>query len=915
MNGAVDKVTLVQGATVLDYWVADKSKIRLQVASDSGLPADEAPQNVRRISLLNLSKGIGLDRIPGPGGSYRLNTGWDTRWPGRLLLWPQALLVATIDVTDAPPTYNGRQGGVVICNQTDAEDYQVFAQFGDRVVRITSPTAASPTATEVYNHGSALVGIGVGYNTPLTPTGETSVIVGDALGAVTSWQETQDGTTWAAWSPGGLNDDPQNGNAFITVPSSFRLWWIETRTGDWRIQNFTEPNITGSTLVRTIDKAFLRPRFLGIGIDSSDTPTIRYTENTPKRFEGLLSDMGINALSVTSWYKREIYTYKSMLLFTNPAQTSGGVIPYQDRGTLANPNWPGIFGQQYVSAYAMGIALGGDAFSGSVEQFLSLISPHSPVSEVITLDRQQGLPTEYLGFLMGIKARPFDMYMFLEQGTGDFPTADPNGTQITWLMELAADTMSFHPIAKFIGAALWFGLAVVEQYVWALVKTGSTQAKLYRIARGRSPGVVGTDNFEGFVPTAAQFTAANSEFLSIADNTALSMGDIDMSGGTWVYLDSTPASGATMGILGKWSAGNLEYLLQVDNTGGTIRFQFLVRNTADTTTTTVTATTFGTPSTATFYFVQFYHDATANTIGIAVNDGAFNTTSTAGGVRDGTAAFEIGRHTASNYLNGRVDATFLTKRTLTAAEWTYMYNSGNGRGYQNIYAALRTSMVAWWELDETSGTRRDYSGTNTLADNATVTSNPGILSGPIARLEMPWMVLGPYSQSGLMLYIAARGRMTNMNIRVSMITALDGAETVLGVLTASNDEITVPANTTYSQVRLIFEAWRDSGGAATDTLDLFMLDIGVRTFEPPRARYILPIDLNKTAQDRRGAVSHGALLTELRSFINEVVDIVYDEETYNRYILESIIAEEDLKDSAGRAGVYRVVLAEASTPT
>ena len=42
----------------------------------------------------------------------------------------------------------------------------------------------------------------------------------------------------------------------------------------------------------------------------------------------------------------------------------------------------------------------------------------------------------------------------------------------------------------------------------------------------------------GKIDTAAHFTAANNESLSIADNAALSMGDDDFTLAAWVYLDS-----------------------------------------------------------------------------------------------------------------------------------------------------------------------------------------------------------------------------------------------------------------------------------------------------------------------------------------------------------------------------------------
>src|SRR3990167_7413471 len=143
---------------------------------------------------------------------------------------------------------------------------------------------------------------------------------------------------------------------------------------------------------------------------------------------------------------------------------------------------------------------------------------------------------------------------------------------------------------------------------------------------------------------AAQFTAANSEYLSIADNAALSMGDIDFMIAGWVYLDSLPTSGNNMTIVGKWLEATVrEYMVIVNNTGGTIRFQGFVRNTADTVSASTTAETFGTPETGTWYFVVFYHNATTNLIGISVNDGAFDTAATTGGVNDGNSAFTLGR--------------------------------------------------------------------------------------------------------------------------------------------------------------------------------------------------------------------------------------------------------------------------------
>lgn len=52
---------------------------------------------------------------------------------------------------------------------------------------------------------------------------------------------------------------------------------------------------------------------------------------------------------------------------------------------------------------------------------------------------------------------------------------------------------------------------------------------------------------------------------------------------------------------------------------------------------------------------------------------------------------------------------------------------GAGGVPASISASLRTSLVAYWKLNEVSGTRADSVGANTLADNNTVTSATGVV--------------------------------------------------------------------------------------------------------------------------------------------------------------------------------------------
>src|SRR3990167_9415383 len=230
----------------------------------------------------------------------------------------------------------------------------------------------------------------------------------------------------------------------------------------------------------------------------------------------------------------------------------------------------------------------------------------------------------------------------------------------------------------------------------------------------------------------AQFTAANSEYLSIADNAALSMGDIDFTIAGWFYFDSFPSAGNNMALVGKWGLGDNEYVIHLNNAAGVITLRFVTRNTANTVSTSAISSV--TPSTATWYFVAVYHNATTNLIGISINDGAFVTTATTGGARDAANTFEIGRFDATYFLDGRAHDVIIAKQIYTAAEITFLYNSGNGRRFEDLGLAgtdganinAASGGVAYFKLGEESGTRADSWGSNTLTDNNTVTQNDGV---------------------------------------------------------------------------------------------------------------------------------------------------------------------------------------------
>ena len=177
------------------------------------------------------------------------------------------------------------------------------------------------------------------------------------------------------------------------------------------------------------------------------------------------------------------------------------------------------------------------------------------------------------------------------------------------------------------------------------------------------------------VGNGADFVPASSQYLSIADNAALSTGNIDFTIQAWVKFDDLSATRVVLAKSDGVSA-TIEYGLWGD-AGGNLNF----RITAGGFTTLQWSSTI---STATWYHIIAYHDAAADVIGLVVNDGTPVTTTTGGSTPlDDTQAFRIGVDDASTgrFMDGLVDQVGFWKRKLLGAEITQLYNSGNGLSY------------------------------------------------------------------------------------------------------------------------------------------------------------------------------------------------------------------------------------------
>lgn len=190
----------------------------------------------------------------------------------------------------------------------------------------------------------------------------------------------------------------------------------------------------------------------------------------------------------------------------------------------------------------------------------------------------------------------------------------------------------------------------------------------------------------GKVGLAADFETDSSQNLSVGDNAALSMGDIEATFVAWVQLESAPGT-PKMTVLAKDSGTSGEYYLQYN--GGTSRFELTVCGaSAFGSLTAVVGNNFGAASLATWYFLVAQHDPVANTIALSINNGTPNSAAHSAGIFDGTGTFRIGGDSFAENFDGLVDQVGIWKRLLTGAEITWLYNSGAGRSYADIVAGM-----------------------------------------------------------------------------------------------------------------------------------------------------------------------------------------------------------------------------------
>lgn len=151
-----------------------------------------------------------------------------------------------------------------------------------------------------------------------------------------------------------------------------------------------------------------------------------------------------------------------------------------------------------------------------------------------------------------------------------------------------------------------------------------------------------------------------TDYLGIADNTALELGSGDFTIESWVYLTALPSSTFGQAFIAKWNASNYSYLAGTFNNSGTMQLAFNY--------TTNGSTAVVTRVNASITTNNWFHAAyvrSGGSLKIFLNGTEITSSATISGtLYDGTEAVNIGRSGDNfNYVTGYLSGTRIVKGT------------------------------------------------------------------------------------------------------------------------------------------------------------------------------------------------------------------------------------------------------------
>jgi hypothetical protein len=211
--------------------------------------------------------------------------------------------------------------------------------------------------------------------------------------------------------------------------------------------------------------------------------------------------------------------------------------------------------------------------------------------------------------------------------------------------------------------------------------------------------------------------SGTTQSLTVTSNSTLQVGGSSFSFSCW--FNPSVASGPQT-LIQKTASGALEYSFGI---GGAGQVRGLIGN-AGSSWAVINDSAFN-PSAGRWTQAVLTYDGT--TLRIYINGSLSSSASGPAITTSGTAPLEIGRETGAAF-NGSISSVGFWKRAISASEVTALFNSGSGRTYASLDSSIRTNMVSWWDLSETSGNRADSFGSNTLTNNNSVgTTSQGVI--------------------------------------------------------------------------------------------------------------------------------------------------------------------------------------------
>lgn len=216
---------------------------------------------------------------------------------------------------------------------------------------------------------------------------------------------------------------------------------------------------------------------------------------------------------------------------------------------------------------------------------------------------------------------------------------------------------------------------------------------------------------------AGDFDNAGGDSLTLADNPSISIPSVDFAIAVRVKADTL--NGYVIAAKGDVGATGQEWSLF---TNGSNSQQFTFRVSTGTNR-TVTATTFGVPSTGTWYCLYADFEAATTTLRISVNDGNLDSLDTTGSITDKANAFVLGGDTVGRNWDGQIDDFYFWKgRRLSDTEQSEVCKTnGDITHVSDMNYETRRGLIMAIDLAENGANYKDKFQHWSYTENGSVT--------------------------------------------------------------------------------------------------------------------------------------------------------------------------------------------------